>query len=249
MSNMSDMLGRAFIQALNDFEKKGNVNIRTGGGPMAHPSIIVDRTDDNIMIESVTTFHMSHKQLVLMDEKLNKAGKYSWLMIKTYVGIINSTSIAKRVHELGPKESAQFLHELFTRMLTIVDEGDYNTDNVREAFQAMYNAFDDCLENMILEVIEDILNDRETKTNICRTCKYCSNMDGTPGYGVCKICTFTPTNTDTITLGQFQTEYGKHVYSDHGVIYTDITTGCESCVDYIRRPINVGGVVTDWLLS
>jgi hypothetical protein len=246
---MTEMLGRSFIQALNDFEKKGSVNIRTGGGPMAHPSIIVDRNDDHIFIESVTTFHMSHKQLVYLDEKLNKAGKYAWLLIKTYVGIINTTGIAKRVHALSPKESAEFLRELFNRMLVIVDEGEYNTENIRETFQAMYNAFDDCLEAMILEVIQDILNKRETKTNICRTCKYCSNMDNTPGYGVCKICTFTPTNSDTITLGQFQSEYGKHVFSDKGIIYTDITTGCETCIDYVRRPINVGGVVTNWLIN
>lgn len=246
---MTEMLGRSFIQALNDFEKKGSINIRTGGGPMAHPSIIVDRNDDHIFIESVTTFHMSHKQLVYLDEKLNKAGKYAWLLIKTYVGIINTTGIAKRVHALSSKESAEFLRELFNRMLVIVDEGEYNTENIRETFQAMYNAFDDCLEAMILEVIGDILDKRETRTNICRTCKYCSNMDNTPGYGVCKICTFTPTNSDTITLGQFQSEYGKHVFSDKGIIYTDITTGCETCIDYVRRPINVGGVVTNWLIS
>ena len=246
---MTEMLGRAFIQALNDFEKKGHINIRTGGGPMAHPSIIVDRNDDHIFIESVTTFHMSHKQLVFLDEKLNKAGKYAWLMIKTYVGIINSTGIAKRVHQLSPKESAEFLRELFNRMLTIVDEGGYDTENIKETFQAMYNAFDNCLENMILEVIEDILQHRETKCNICRTCKYCSNMDSTPGYGVCKRCTFTPKNSDNITLGQFQSEYGEHVYSERGVIYTDITTGCTSCDDYYPRAISGGDTIRGWLLG
>ena len=245
-----ELLGQSFIKALNDFEKLGNVNIRMSGNPMAHASIIVDRNDDSIVISSPTTIHMSHKQLVYMDQKLNKAGKYSWLMIKRYVSLINDPSIAKRVHELNPEQSKYFLKELFTRMLTIIDAGEYNTDNIRECFQAMYNAFDNELDAMILGVIMDILDDRETETNVCRTCQHCHNMNGIPGYGRCDACTFEPSEDGKqCTIQQFQDEYGSHVFSDHGIIYTDITTGETYCEDYLKRPINVGGVLKTWFVT
>ena len=245
----SDQLGKEFIQALNDFEKLGNVNIRMSGNPQAHPSIIVDRNDDSIVITSPTTFHMSHKQLIFLDQKMNAAGKYSWMMMKRYVSLINHPQISKRIHELNPQQSQSFLKELFNRVLTIIDEGEYNTDNIREVFQAMYHAFDDEWDSLLLEVIEDILNGRETTSNICRTCKHCNNMNHISGYGRCNVCTFVPSKGDETTIEDFQSAYGKHIYSKGGVIFTDITTGVDYCEDYWKRPINVGGVLKTWLMT
>ena len=244
-------LGREFIQALNDFERKGNVNIRTSGAPMAHPSIIVDRNDDNIVIVSPTTIHMSHRQLVQMDEKLNKAGKYSWLMLKAYVSIINDPAYSKRIHQLNAEQSKTFLFEFFHRMMVIIDEGYYDTDDIHEVFRAMYNAFGskEDLDNMMKEVILDILDDQPTLPNVCRTCKFCSNLGTTCGYGQCSICTFVPSKGETTTISDFQSEYGKHIYSKGGVIYTDITTGQHHCDDYYPRPISGMDTLKAWIMT
>lgn len=242
----NEKLGDSFIKALNDFEKKGNVNIRVSGQPTAHLSIIVDRTDDTIEISSPTCVHMSHRQLIRLDDKLNEAGKFSWLVIKKYGSLINHSSIAKRIIELNPKQSKEFMGELFFRMIQIIDDGGYDTEKMSIVFQAIYNAFDGELDNMILEVINDILDNRPTSVNVCRTCKYCQNM-GKPGYGRCQICTFTPSNGgENATIAEFQQEYGKHVFTNKGVIYTDITTGCDECDDYVKRPINFGSAFKTW---
>ena len=246
---MRETLGREFIRALNDFEKKADIEIRMSGVTKSHPAIVVDRTDDNILIESPRTIHMSHRKLVWLDEKLNAAGKYSWLILEKYVRIIINNPYLKQINQLTPEQSKNFMYELFQRMLSIVDDGDYDTDNISTIFQAMHNAFgtEENLINMIIEIIGDILANVPTHTNICRTCKYCTTLGETPGYGRCAICTFTPTEEDNVTLSEFRSEYGKHIYSKNGVIYTDITTGCVSCDDYLQRPINISGVLRTWL--
>jgi len=248
---MTEKLGKNFIQALNDFERKGSVHIRMSGKPQAHPSIIVDRTDDAIIIESPTTIHMSHRKLIELDEKLNYAGKYSWMMIKMYVRVINDPTHAKYIHSMDVQQSKYFMEELFHRMLVIIDDGYYDTDNIREVFRAMYNAFGSAknLENMLIEVIGDILNNVDTSVNICRTCKHCTTIGDTCGYGRCTICTFVPSDTDTVTVSEIQTEYGKHLYSKNGCIYTDITTGQTTCEDYYPRPISGGDTIKGWLFG
>lgn len=237
------------------FTEKGNIFIMQHRQNTSHPSIITDRDDVNISISSPRSLHMSQRKLVELYKEINKYGVYAWKLIRKYTKLINDPLVSERINKLSPKQSHEFVCELIERMLKIIDEAEIDVDKlleknakgkfyparIRDLLRTIYKIFgsEKNLDMMILEIMVDILDGNQTEPNICRTCKHCKTLYDRCGHGQCGVCTFSPSHEESVTINQFRSEYGKHVYAEEGKIFTDITSGCEECEDYYQRPINI----------
>lgn len=237
------------------FTKKGNVFIMQRRQNTSHVSIITDRDDVNISISSPRSLHMSQRKLVELYKEVNTFGIYAWKLIRKYTVLVNDPLVGDRLNNLSPKQSYEFVCELVERMCRIINEAGFDVDSalekdskgklyparVRDLLRTIYKIFgsEKNLDMMILEIMVDILDGEPTEPNICRTCKHCKTLYDRCGHGQCDVCTFSPSHEESVTINQFRSEYGKHVYAEEGKIFTDITSGCEECEDYYPRPVNI----------